>query len=438
MPQFIDRFLKRRYTDPVGAMEAIAVQKSPILALLPKPVKRGESVVDSLRTYGPRGHSYDFASAQAVSSQSGIGGSEVETFILPFGQYYSSVQMPNRAIAVAQGGNEEAFLEDLAFEMDGALAAFGDRAATKIFGPIGGSIGRIEDIDQGGNAGEIALYVSGDAYNFQQFAIIQASSGTGVGAQTVRAGLGYVSQAVPNADVTGGSTTGWHLKIATSLALAQAGTAGQPTGWVDNDYLFPNGDVLNGSDLSDGQIRSLQGFIPLSNDTATYLNCARTAPGANGFRLTATQVAGMSLRDRIQALVTEGYSHFGANNLDIIGVGPRTWQALSNELQDNAYQLQTETLVGGAVALKIMTCAGPVKVIADPHVKESDIWALTSKMLKIYNWTGFPGPVDQDGLKMRERDTGAVWEARFEAYNCLSVTGMPHHFGRCPSDTPVV
>lgn len=434
MAQFVDRALKRRYIDPPNGLESVVNRASPTLASIKKVEKRGESVNEICRPSGPLGFSYDFAAAQAVSGQTDKGASDYETFVLPFGQYFGSVVMPARGLSGAKG-REDAFLLELITEMDAALESFGSIAARKILGPIGGSIGRIEDIDQGGTSGQIALHVKGDAFNFIKGMILQAASGTGNGSTTPRAGLGYVLRVVPDANLTGSSTTGWHVEVSDT---SSSGSVGTPSGWVDNDYLFRNGDILSATDLSDKAVRSLQGFITLTNDTSTYLNAARTTPGMNGFRLTSTEVDGLTIKERIMKLVNKGRKQYNANKVDTIVVGPDTHHDLVQEVQDTGWQGFAQKMEVGAGEIAVWTANGVVKVLNEPHCIESDIWALTSSKLSIFTYNGFPGPVDEDGLKLLRKATSMDYEVRWQAFNCLSVGGSPWHFGRCDSGTAVI
>jgi len=428
MGSFADKFLFLRYIKN-NKLQTITERVSPTLQKVDKPQRGGQAIVEPFIPSGPQGFSYDLSAASTVSDQTDRGSSDYETFTSPFGEYWGSAKVSARAVSGAKG-NEDAFLQQLTETMDGALKTFGAVAAQKIFAPVGNSIGRISDLNVGGGNGELSLTARGDSFNFAKGMIVQAADGTGNGAPSnIRSGLGYVYSVTPDADVTGTSTTGAHLWIATSSGST---TSGGPTGWADSDYLFRYGDVLASTDLSDKTIRSLQGWVTLTASTATYLGVNRQLhAGASGFRVSATDVAGLSIKERCELLVNVGRAEYGANEVDTLVMGPRTWMQLSQEVQDFGWTTFGKTMEIGAGEIVIITANGLVRVLNEPHCKEADIWALTMPLLKIYNYNGFPGPRDDDGLKMLRN--GKNYEIQWQAFNSFTVGGQPQMHGRCSS-----
>jgi len=435
MANFVDRMLHRRYIE-VTTLESVVDRASPLLAMIPKIQRGGDSVNEACRPAGPQGFSYDLTSAQTISSQTDSGASSYEEFTLPFGQYFGSVVMSARGLAGSKG-REDAYLQELVTEMDASLEAYGSIAARKIFGPVGGSIGRILSVNQGGNNGEMSLTLQEDTFNFVASPTlqVQAAAADGSSSTTPRAGVGFVALTVPGADVAGGSTTGWHVMFSTSYADATASTPvpGLPSGWQNNDYLFRLGDVASGQNLSDKEVRSLQGFITLNRNTSTYLGASRKQAGMDGFRLSAAAVAGLSIKERIQKLITVGRKQFNANKVDTIGLGPDTWHELQQDVLDTGWQNFGKVMDHGAGTIKLHTANGEVDVVSDPFVSAADIWALSMSKLKLYTYNGFPGPFDEDGLKMLRKSNSPDYEIRWQSFNCLSVGGSPWHFGRTVS-----
>ena len=425
MGSFADKFLFLKYIKN-GSLQSITERVSPTLAKIDKPQRGGLSVVEPFIPSGPQGISYDLAAAQAVSDQTDHGSSDYEIFTSPFGELWGSAKVSARAV-LGSKGNEDAFLQQLDETMKMFLKSFGSSAATRLFGPVGNSIGRISDLNEGGSDGEIQLTVRGDAFNFARGQILQAADGTGDGAPSnIRSGLGYVIGVTPDGDASG--LTGSHIQVSTT----SGGTVGGPTGWVDNDYLFRYGDVLAATDLSDKQVRSLQGWVTLVAPTGTYLGVNRSIhAGAGGFRVSAADVASLSIKERCELLVNVGRSEYGAMEVDTIVMGPRTWMQLSQEVQDFGWANFGKVMEAGAGEIAIITANGVIRVINEPHCKEADIWAFTIGLLKIYNYNGFPGPRDDDGLKMLR--TGKNYEVQWQAFNCVTVGGQPQMHGRCSS-----
>lgn len=428
MGSFADKFLFLRYIKN-NKLQTITERSSPTLAKIDKPQRGGQAIVEPFIPSGPQGWSYDLTAASTLSDQTDRGASDYETFTAPFGEYWGSAKVSARAVSGSKG-NEDAFLQQLTETIDGALRTFGSVAAQKLFGPMGNSIGRISDLDEGGGAGEIQLTVRGDSFNYAPGMILQAASANGAPSPgTIRAGLGYVFRVTPDGDVTGTTTTGAHVWVATTSGST---TSGGPSGWVDNDYLFRNGDVLAATDLSDKQIRSLQGWITLTAASDTYLGVPRGVhAGASGFRVAAADLVGLSIKERCELLVNVGRSEYGAMDVDTLVMGPRTWMQLSQEIQDFGWTQFGKVMEIGAGELVIITANGAIKVINEPHCKEADIWAFTLDRLKIYNYNGFPGPRDEDGLQMLR--TGKNYEVQWQAFNSVTVGGQPQLHGRCSS-----
>ncbi len=428
MGTFADKFLFLRYIKN-NKLQTITERVSPTLEKIEKPQRGGQAVVEPFIPSGPQGFSFDLAAAQTVSDQTDRGSSDYEIFTSPFGEYWGSAKVSARAVSGSKG-NEDAFLQQLTETMDMSLKSFGAIAAVKLFAPVGNSIGRISALNAGGGAGEASLTVRGDSFNFAKGQIIQAADGPGNGAPSnVRAGLGYVYSVTPDADVTGTSTTGAQVWFST---VSGGTTSGGPTGWANSDYLFRNGDVLAATDLSDKTIRSLQGWITLTASTSTYLGVNRQLhAGASGFRVRDADVAGLSIKERIELLVNVGRAEYGANEVDTIVVGPRTWMQLSQEVQDFGWLSFGNKIEIGAGEIAIITANGVCRVLNEPHCKEADIWGFTLGLLKIYNYNGFPGPRDEDGLKMLR--TGKNYEVQWQAFNSVTVGGQPQMHGRCSS-----
>lgn len=427
MGTFENKFLKKTFAAP-GKLQAIGDRAAPFAALCSKPVQGGASVAEPVIISGLKALSYTVAGAKAVSDQDDHGASDYDEFNSTFGQYFGHARITSRAVA---GGktNAAAYLRQLSEILETSVGSFMSVAERKLLGPIGGSIGRISNVTIGAD-GEMSLTVVGDAQNFAKGMIVQAASADGSSASiTARAGLGY-----PYKVFVDGDTNGAHIHVATSTALATAGTPGIPSGWVNNDFLFRNGDVADSTDLSDKQVRSLQGWITLAVANDTYNSVARGADSRlSGFRLSSTAVAGMSLLDRMQLLATAGRSQCGATQATLFVLGPQSGRQLAQEMQSYGQIQFSENTKVGVKMMQVISENGTSDVLISPSCQESDIWLFTESTLKIYNYDGFPALDDADGNEILKQEGAAGYFIRFHAFNCVTVSGRPHHNGRCPS-----
>jgi hypothetical protein len=422
---FETKFLKKRFTK-VTSLQTVAERKSTLVKMIDKPTSGGSSVAEACIPSGPQGWSYSLPAAQAVSAQSERGASQYEEFNSILGEYHGSAVISARAVACGKT-DADAYLRQLTEVLESSVESFGSISARKLFGPIGGSIGRILAVNGGGSAGELTLTIAGDAFNMAPGMILQAADSTGNGVPAnVRAGLGYVKTVSPDNDTGLG-----HVEVS---ATSFSGATATPSGWANNDYLFRNGDIATGLDLSDKQIRSYQAWLTLTAATDTYngVNRAQHA-GLSGFRVPAGDLVGLSILDRIQLLCTTGNANYGANSVDVVGLGPKTWQQLANESQSYATLSFAEDLKLGVTYLKLMCSHGTVKIVMDPNVQESDIWAFTISKLKIYNADGFPALDDIDGNEILRQNAAAQYEIRYHTFCCPTVGGQPWMHGRCSS-----
>lgn len=427
MSSFEDKFLKKNFMDP-GTLTPMACRKSKVLQLAKKPKQDGKSIAEAAIFDGPQGWSFNYSAAKAVADQADRGASDYGEFNSNFGRYHGHVRLD--AFEVSQGQtNRGAYLRQIGESMTNAVKSFGSIGARKLMGPVGGSIGRISDLNAGATDGEMTLTVRGDCLNITAGMILQAASADGSSSTvTARSGLGYVISVQPD-----GHADTSQVKVATSETLRVAGTPGGPTGWVDNDFLFRNGDVASSTDLSDKQIRSLQGWITLTPAEDTYNGVTRTQDARlSGNRLVAATTNGLSITDRCLLLVSECNSASSAEDIDYIALGPRTFQQLLDEARTYGRLEMGKTKLGIS-AVMLQTVIGEVAVIGDSHVRESDIWALTSDGLRIYNSDGFPALDVLGGGQILKSESSAGYFIRFHAFTCVTVNGRPWDFGRCDS-----
>lgn len=427
MGTFENKFLKKQFAAP-GKLQAIGDRAAPFAALCSKPVQGGASVAEPVIISGLKALSYTVAGAKAVSDQDDHGASDYDEFNSTFGQYFGHARITSRAVA---GGktNAAAYLRQLSEILETSVGSFMSVAERKLLGPIGGSIGRISNVTIGAD-GEMSLTVVGDAQNFAKGMICMAAAADGSSASiTARAGLGYPFEVYVDGDANGA-----HVHFATSTALASDGTPGIPSEWVNNDYLFRNGDIATSTDLSDKQIRSLQSWITLTAATGTFNAVDRTADSRlSGFRLSSATVAGMSILDRMQLLATAGRHQCGATQATLFVVGPQTGRQLAQEMQSYGQIQFSENTKVGVKMMQVIGENGASDVLVSPSCAESDIWLFTESTLKIYNYDGFPALDDADGNEILKQEGAAGYFIRFHAFNCVTVSGRPHHNGRCPS-----
>ncbi len=430
MASFSSKFLKKRFSKAKD-LQAFVDRASPGFAMVDKTEQGGASVAEPVISDGPQGFSFDLPAAQVTAAQTDRGASNYDEFNSTFGEYHGEAVVTARAVAGSKT-DMDAYLRQLTEVMSSSLRKFGAIAARKYWGPVGGSIGRILAVNGGGTNGELTLTLRGDVFNFAPGMIVQAADSSGNGVPTtVRAGLGFIIAVYPNGDT---DTT--QVRVATSAALRIAGTIGLPSGWANNDFLFRNGDIAAAIDLSDVQIRSIQSWVRLTAATSgTVYNGVDVGQDERltGIRISTGDLAGMGILDRCFLLLTELRAQSGAMDVDYIILGPRTWQQGMDEARTyGKFEFGKDPRLGVS-ALTILGATGECKIICDPYVAESDIWAVTSSNMKMYHYDGVPALDEGDGNELLRQTSAAAYAVRYHCFNCTTVNGKPWTFGRISS-----
>ena len=432
MANFVDKFLYKRYTK-VTSLQAVASLASRAIQLADYVTQGGESVAEPCILDGPEGFSYDFTQAQAGAAVRGA--SHYEQWVSTFGEYFGSVEVSARALAGSKG-REDAFLRQLTEVMDSGLKKFGHIAARKLLGPTGSFIGSgTGNSAAGGTAGDpgfsttAAVVVLDDpklAIHFAPGMNVQFS-GTVSGGALLATQVATVSAV----DITNGIITFTGTVGDPAFAAAEA-LADDPA----TVFIFRAGDYNTGANQGLA-IRPLGAWNPQIAVVGTTDNFSDVNRGQHellsGCRLTAAQVDGLSIKERIELLINTMRNVAGAMDTDYVLLHGNAWLRLNNEIQQFGWLNFGQTMQIGAGELAVMTANGVVKIVNEPHMPIGDIRAITSKNWKIYNYDGFPGYAEEEGLRMVKKPTSTNYEVRYQCFNNVTVNGKPWTFGICPS-----
>lgn len=439
MAAFVDKFLFKRYTK-VTSLQQVCSLAAPSLKLPDYITQGGESVAEPLILDGPEGFSFDFAMAQTNSAQTDRGASHYEQWVSTYGQYFGSVKVSARALAGSKG-REDAFLRQLAEVMDSGIKKFGHIGARKMLGPDGGNIGTST-----GNSNAGGAAVAGDpgfttvnppamvlddpklAIHYAPGMFVQFSA-TASGGVLLHAS--NVFSTVASVDLTNGIVY-FAGTVGDAAYAAAEGLADDPA----TVFVFRAGDYITGTDTGI-QIRPLGFWNPATAVVGGTLTRANVNVAQHellqGCRLTAAQVAGKSIKERIELLINTMRNTAGAYDTDYVLLHGNAWLALNQDIQSFGWTNFGATMQIGAGELAIQTANGLIKIVNEPHMPIGDIRAITSKDWKVYNYDGFPGYSQEEGLKMVKSANSPDYEVRYQAFTCVTVNGKPQNFGYCPS-----
>lgn len=439
MATFTSKFLKKQFVLN-GELKAVSDRASQFVASLKKIRRGGSSIAEPIILSGPKGNSFSFTAAQFVAQQGGGGdepphaASNYDEWNSTFGQYIGYAQVSARAMAGAQN-DKDAYLRQVAEVLTSEVTAFVEIGARKLLGPVGGSIGQVTNVSTNGVPGAFTLSKASDAYNFVVGMVLNAATTDGSTAPGAVKGGGtpttkFVIQVFPDGDNPAAPGAQVFISDTSGGTVSNSATA-----FANADFLFRHGDLTQGTDLSDQQIRSLQSWVTLVAATDTKFTVDRSRDSRlSGFRVPSAQLAGFSILDRIQLLATVGSAQAAGKGAKMAWVGPKTWQQLATEAQSYGTIQFTNNITLGVDALTVMTCNGPTQVMTDPHVVESDIWLLTPDNVVLYQYgDSFPELFTYDGQELLRVNNAMAGEMRWTAFTCLTVNGRPQSHGRCDS-----
>jgi hypothetical protein len=229
--------LKELY--PSGLPKDLIYKDNPLLAILPKDSNAGgESVRVPIRYGNPQGRSATFATAVSNKTPS-----KYKAFLLPipFPEDYGVISIDRQTVMAARGNNK-AFADAQATEIEGIVNAVSRSLAKSVYGSGSGRLGKVASV----STTDVVLADINDITNFEVGMVLVVSTADGGGS------LETGSVTVAGIDENTGTITAsanWSAGISTIAA---------------NQYIFQQGDY-------DEMLSGLAAWVP------------ETAPGATAF-----------------------------------------------------------------------------------------------------------------------------------------------------------
>jgi hypothetical protein len=411
-----DAFLKENY-GKADRVQKLLYTDFPFLGYITKKTDVANTTGDTLIApveYGvPQGMSSSLTNAQTASAASG-GATQAKKWSCTFGDYFSAITISDKLLKLS-ASDMGSYLDAKKTEIDNLYTGWSQTFSTYLLGTKSRCLGGFTI-----STGVCTLTNPEDIVNFYPGMLLQASDddGSSSGHTLLGSGsIGYVYAVNPNA----GTFT---------VSATDSTTPGDPSGWTGTTpYAFRYGD-FGGSGASvvcDG----FGDWCPSTDPSATLFNgVARTAniTALSGVRLTAAEIAGQPLEERIKRLCTRmGSRGFGAPKA--VFLNPERWQDLATALesrgvrdaigQDAAFGYQKIRVAGGS---------GFVDVYTDRYVPINAIYALRKEAFTLYAPISFPFIMNGDGLTMLRKSTTNEYELRLQAYPCTVAT--PGYLGR--------
>jgi hypothetical protein len=319
-------------------------------------------------------------------------------FQVPTNLHYALATVQNDSIKASRN-DRGAFIGTLKQAVDIAMQNSILMDAWYLFRSGTGSIGTVSGAP---STGLITLSNPSDALAFQRGQVLTATSTDGGG--TTRAGIGYVLA----------------VSISTGQILVsdvgQGGAAGNPSGWADGDYLYPQSNL-------NAQMNGLSGWLPTS--TSTLRPAIGTAKNFLGVdrSIDPTRLAGTSLdlrgEDMESALIDliSQVKSIGRGKPDYTMVNPISYRALTKALQ--ARRSYVDASVTSEAGITFRGCmVEDSLVLQDPSCPAKTAFALDMSTWKLISMGPNPDFIEYpDGLGAFRVVTGSdAVEARIGGY----------------------
>lgn len=332
-----EKALKIRYSDE--HIENMALQENPTLALLPKSDKfGGKSYQFDIISEDPQNGSATFSDGQGNDSTT-----ELISFNLTRKNYYSFAFVDGETLEASQG-DEDAMLEALETEIDGALNSAKNQLSFAIFRTKSGIIGKVKSIV----GSVVELTEPSDIEGIRRGMLINASTTAGSGASK------SLSLKVVSVDLEAGKFT---LNSVVGLAV--------------DDYVFRKGNYNQ-------NISGFADWIPYVKPAAgdNFYGTDRSTLGidAYGQRMDATAMALKDALPKAAALVSRRggkVSHFIMND--------NTYIDLVNSLADQVRYINVDIAGISFEGIKVATTKGSAVVLADKDCPADLVYGLTIK-----------------------------------------------------------
>lgn len=430
-PEALAAFLKERYIDDNGKVPELLLKDNVFLDMIGTSEQgdgTGKYLVAPFIDQRPQGHGATRAAAQAGAATANGGNLAGDSWVVPWGDYKSSVYIGHKAMVLSKN-RMGAFFQDKAKECDLLIEGVGTYFESILLGDSGHSV------TPGGftiSTGVCTVVNKQDIVHIEKGMLLQASADTGTSTSHALLGsgsIGYVFAVNRNAGT---------FTVATSDANAVALTAGTPSGWTGTMYAFRNAD-FGGTSTPNVICNTLGEYIPLTDpsDTLNGVNRALDPMMRGGVRFTAAECSGLGIEDRLKKLVTRGKSRAGAKFKKIL-IHDEQWLGLANSLEARGVRNIGEPSKAGSFyfpSIKMATPAGTIEIFSSNKVRPDTAWAFDPAAIHFRTASGFPEEMTGDGNTILRKSDEDTYEFRLLVIPAFYVYN-PSAVGRCPLVVP--
>jgi hypothetical protein len=357
--------------------------------------------------YGnPQGRSADFTRAQTRGAATS---SKLEDFVLLRVKDYSIATVDNETLEASKG-SENAFMEALTTEIDGAINSLTRSIAVAMYGSGFGNIGTIATSSFAVTV--LTLNNINDITNFEVGMELVVSAS--VSSNTLRAlgssGNGLIITGIDRS--AGTLTFGFNVNDAVN---------GIPT-IAQNDVLFVRGDRQDSATPSALKISGLPAWLPYGGPSSTaFFSVDRTQ---DSVRLGGLYYDGSAVP--IEEALIEGagrVAQLGNGKIDHYFMDYPTYNSLEKALGSKVVYIDLKV---GQIAFRGLQVAGPrgmINVVPDQNCPSGTVFGLQLDMWKLYSLGKAVRVIESDGLSYLRQSSSDGIEVRYGFYGQMGCRG---------------
>lgn len=394
--------LKQKYEDTVPLL---SYKRNPLLALVRKDTDfGGKNKVFAVRNATPQGRGPTIGVAQANKTASAY-----NAFVVTRVTDYSTATITGEAIMASQG-DENALIEGLVKEIDGAIHTTMRNLALCMFRNGGGARGQISSAQTLAST-TLTLQNPGDVTNFEYGMTICTSADDGFNNGGSLAGLdggGFTTLTIIGVDADAGTLT-LSANLSTVSGVAASHYIFQTAAGVGSDY----------ASMPRGLSAWLPATAPSSTDNFFGVNRSQMATRLAGVRIVGN---GQAIEDTLIDLAVRIDREGGQP--DHVFLNPLDWAKLVKSLgpkviYDRASSVEMPEI--GFTSVRLDGPGGPIQVIADLNCPQGSSYMIQLDQVSFESAGNAPMILDLDGNAILRNPTADSYDVRIGYYGNMVV-----------------
>ena len=382
--------LKQKYS--AEKVKTLTYPNNPFMAMVGKSTDfAGINKVIALRNATPQGRSATFSSAQAYQTPS-----TYNRFVITRVRDYALATISGEAIRASKG-NENALVEGLEQEIDGAMITCSRSMAVAMWHNGGGARGQISTTSSVASATVTLANVS-DVTNFEVGMTLQTATTDGTSGSVLP---GYVTLVGLDRDLG-------------TLTASSAWNLGIPGAAVSN-FIFQHGDF-------GALMAGIPAWVPTSAPSATpFFGLDRTSDVTRlaGVRLSTT--AGAPIEEVLVELSARITAEGGRP--DTAFLNPRDYSNLIKALGSKVIYEDAKSFDMPQIGFKaavVMGPGGPIKVVHEINAPRGFCWMMQMDTWKFNSLGKAPGILEEDGQMILRQFNDDSYQVRIAYYGQMS------------------